>query len=38
MQVTMAHELEQTSLKFIISVNTATSWLTKPDSDGFILS
>jgi len=38
MQETMAHELEQTSPKFIVFVNAPTSWLTRPDSDGFILS
>ena len=37
MQETMARELEQTSPKFIVFVNAPFSWLTRPDSDGFIL-
>jgi hypothetical protein len=38
MQETMAHELEDRNPKFIVFVNAPTSWLTKPDSDPFILA
>ncbi len=38
LQETMAREIEQKSPKFIVFIGAPTSWLTRPDSDRFILN